>query len=251
MAIQFTYATPPWSPLLVGDGRPNRRTQPTPGGVLKFLTAFTIAATALVLTTGTSIFADNAKTSPVNSIVMIRVGDGHGTGVIVDAERGHILTNAHVIGDRKVLTIRFRDGQEYSARVLRRAKTKLDLILLKIEPRSTLTAARVSCRIAAISERVIAIGHPGPFRWAITKGLVAAQYAGSKLLGNALVLDLTIWHGNSGGGLFDENNRLVGITTAMFGRAGWRTRVYSGFSFAISGPDLCAFLRRGRRHRHV
>ena len=63
-------------------------------------------------------------------------------------------------------------------------------------------------------------------------------------LGRGLVLDLTIWHGNSGGGLFDAKGRLVGITTAIFGRRTMTSRVYSGFSFAISGLEVCAFAKR-------
>ena len=104
--------------------------------------------------------------------------------------------------------------------------------------------SRLGCRLPRAPERVTAIGHPGPFRWAVSQGHVAGEFTKARALGRGLVLDLTIWHGNSGGGLFDRQGKLVGITTAIFGKRTMTSRVYSGFSFAISGVDVCRFIKR-------
>jgi serine protease Do len=196
--------------------------------------------------------------STMNAIVLIKIGGGHGTGVIVDAKRRLVITNAHVVrsvvGGRRTVTVKLRDGTEVAARVIYRATGGLDLAMVQLEPVVQIDGARfrtkqykavtVGCRLPRAPERVTAIGHPGPFRWAVSQGHVAGEFTKARALGRGLVLDLTIWHGNSGGGLFDRQGKLVGITTAIFGKRTRTSRVYSGFSFAISGAEVCTFVKR-------
>ena len=192
--------------------------------------------------------------STMSAIVLIKIGAGHGTGVIVDAKRRLVITNAHVVKGQRTVTVKLRDGTEVPARVIYRATGGLDLAMVRLEPVVQIDGARfrakqykavtVGCRLARAPERVTAIGHPGPFRWAVSQGHVAGEFTKARALGHGLVLDLTIWHGNSGGGLFDRQGKLVGITTAIFGKRTMTSRVYSGFSFAISGADVCTFIKR-------
>jgi S1-C subfamily serine protease len=177
--------------------------------------------------------------STMNAIVLIKIGGGHGTGVIVDAKRRLVITNAHVVKGRRTVTVKLRDGTEVSARVIYRATGGLDLAMVQLAPAVQIDGARfrtkqykavtVGCRLPRAPERVTAIGHPGPFRWAVSQGHVAGEFAKARALG---------------GGLFDRQGKLVGITTAIFGKRTRTSRVYSGFSFAISGADVCTFIKR-------
>lgn len=196
----------------------------------------------------------------MSGIVLIKVGQGHGTGVVIDAKERLVVTNAHVVRGHRTVTVRLRNGAELEGRVIYIARGGLDLAMVRIAGTSApapgpnnaaqgtvpLRAVALGCRLPRAPEQVTAIGHPGPFRWAVSKGHVAGEFNKAKALGRGLVLDLTIWHGNSGGGLFDAQGRLVGITTAIFGRRTMTSRVYSGFSFAISGIEVCNFAKRVR-----
>lgn len=205
----------------------------------------------------------------LRAIVLIKVSvggrKGHGTGVVIDPKRRLVLTNAHVVriaaanGDRVI--VQLRNGIEVPATVVARAAGGLDLALIQLDAqvqagaaniiRPKLTGVKVSCAMAKAPEQVMAIGHPGPFRWTVSRGHVAGVFTKAKNLGRSLVLDLTIWHGNSGGGLFDAKGRLIGITTAIFGQRTMYSRTYSGFSFAISGPDMCGFLAGEKKKRPI
>ena len=167
-----------------------------------------------------------------------------------------------MVRGRRTVLVKLHDGRTLEGRVVYRAVGGLDLAMIKLAPlppvvqidgatfrtapTRKLHAVTVGCRLARAPEQVTAIGHPGPFRWAVSQGHVAGEFTKARALGRGLVLDLTIWHGNSGGGLFDARGRLIGITTAIFGRRTKTSRVYSGFSFAISGLDVCGFIKRMR-----
>ena len=181
----------------------------------------------------------------MSSIVLIKVGKGHGTGVVIDAKARLVITNAHVVRGQRTVTVKLRDGTEIEGQVIYRATGGLDLAMVRLaKGKTALKAVALGCRLPRAPEKVTAIGHPGPFRWAVSQGHVAGEFNKAKALGRGLVLDLTIWHGNSGGGLFDAKGRLVGITTAIFGRRTMTSRVYSGFSFAVSGLEVCTFVKR-------
>lgn len=202
--------------------------------------------------------AETKLAATMSSIVLIKVGKGHGTGVVIDAKQRLVVTNVHVVRGRRIVTVKLRNGAELEGRVIYIARGGLDLAMVQVARRTSpapgpnnasqgsapLRAAALGCRLPRAPERVTAVGHPGPFRWAVSKGHVAGEFNKAKALGRGLVLDLTIWHGNSGGGLFDAKGRLVGVTTAIFGRRTMTSRVYSGFSFAISGLEVCAFAKR-------
>jgi serine protease Do len=144
---------------------------------------------------------------------------GHGSGVFI-TKQGHILTNAHVVGDaRKMRIIPAGPRRGLTAEVLRIDKAR-DVALLKlteIPEGFTITTLPVRLDWPKVGEDVYAIGAPQDWkqlRDTITKGIVSAHRKNMKFDGirqNYLQCDVETHPGNSGGPLVDENGNLVGL----------------------------------------
>lgn len=157
---------------------------------------------------------------------------GLGTGVIVD-ERGYILTNNHVIGQADEIEVSFNGGTKTFKAKLIGVDPKSDLAVIKIEPSSKLTAAKIGDSDSLkIGDWVVAAGNPFGLSGTITAGIVSAK---GRSLGNVgqyedfIQTDAAINPGNSGGPLCNLEGEVVGINTAIFSRSGG----YMGVGFAI------------------
>lgn len=157
---------------------------------------------------------------------------GLGTGVIVD-ERGYILTNNHVIGQADEIEVSFNGGTKTFKAKLIGVDPKSDLAVIKIEPSSKLTAAKIGDSDSLkIGDWVVAAGNPFGLSGTITAGIVSAK---GRSLGNVgqyedfIQTDAAINPGNSGGPLCNLEGDVVGINTAIFSRSGG----YMGVGFAI------------------
>lgn len=142
--------------------------------------------------------------------VTIDLGDGHGSGFVID-ERGYILTNQHVVGGRERVRVRFLDGTEVTGEVLRRDEVR-DVALVKVGGRGH-PALPIRPAPAAVAEEVYAIGAPldPVLSNSVTKGVVSAV----RRERNGLVYiqaDVNVQQGNSGGPLLDEAGNVVGIS---------------------------------------
>lgn len=160
------------------------------------------------------------------SVVLVQAGDGHGSGFFVSGQ-GHILTNAHVVGD--ALRVRVEtSGKEHAliAEVLRR-DTQRDIALLKLKKvPADLFVPELPFRLdwPAISEEVFVVGAPRlkDLSETITKGIVSAHRKGFKIGRNQnfIQADVTIHGGNSGGPMLDKNGNITGIAVSMFDPTG-------------------------------
>ena len=154
------------------------------------------------------------------------VVSGGGTGIVVDADRGLVLTNAHVVAGATAVEAVVSD-QEVSARVVGAAPCD-DLAVLELNtPPSNLVEARLgSSRSVRAGDEVIALGYPGAFEEDIsqrqlqaTEGSVSSGTSSFSLGGALPDLRAAIQHqapispGNSGGPLFDRTGAVVGINT--------------------------------------
>ena len=153
-----------------------------------------------------------------------------GSGVIIDGERGLILTNAHVIQRSGTITVVLEDRREFKARIVG-ADPDSDLAVLKIDPTEKLPAiAMGQSDDLMIGETVIAIGNPFGFSHTVTTGVVSAIHrsvrADERVLHDFIQIDASINPGNSGGPLLNINGELVGINTAIYAKA-------QGIGFAI------------------
>jgi Do/DeqQ family serine protease len=154
-----------------------------------------------------------------------------GSGVIVDAERGLVLTNHHVIDKASEIEVRIQDGRELKAELIG-SDAETDIAVLRI-PAQGLADVRIadSDRLR-VGDFVVAIGSPFGLSQTVTSGIVSAL--GRSGLGiegyeSFIQTDASINPGNSGGPLVDLNGHLVGINTAILAPGGGNV----GIGFAI------------------
>lgn len=154
-----------------------------------------------------------------------------GSGVIVDARRGYILTNAHVVDHATSITVTLQDGRDVKARVVGIDQPS-DIAVVRVDAHN-LTQIRFgdSARLA-VGDFVVAIGNPFGLPHSVTSGIVS----GLKRSGfspddyeDYIQTDASINPGNSGGALVDLNGNLVGINTAILSGSGDNI----GIGFAI------------------
>ncbi len=160
-----------------------------------------------------------------------RTPQASGSGVIVDAARGYVLTNHHVIKGATQIVVTLRDRREFTARLVG-SDPATDIALLQI-PAERLTAVRVGDSDALqVGDYVLAIGNPFGVGQTVTSGIVSALgRAGLNVEGyeDFIQTDASINPGNSGGALINLRGELVGINTAIIGPAGGNV----GIGFAV------------------
>ena len=154
-----------------------------------------------------------------------------GSGVIVDAKNGYVLTNHHVIAGSDVIEVKLKDGRRFKAQLIG-SDEKVDIALLKIEAEYLSAIAIADSSQLAVGDFVLAIGNPFGLGQTVTSGIVSAL--GRNGLGiqgyeDFIQTDASINPGNSGGALIDLNGRLVGINSAIIAPAGGNV----GIGFAI------------------
>ncbi len=169
-----------------------------------------------------------------------RINESLGSGVIVDAARGYVLTNHHVIEGATEVSVTLADGRTLQAEFLG-SDADTDVALMRI-PAQNLTAVPLADSDALrVGDFVVAIGNPFGFNQTVTSGIVSAV-GRNNLPGagfqNFIQTDASINPGNSGGALVDLNGRLVGINTASFNLQGSQAGNI-GLGFAIPS-DLAA-----------
>lgn len=154
---------------------------------------------------------------------------GQGSGFIVGSD-GIILTNAHVVRDAKVVTVKLSDRREFKATVLG-SDPSTDVAVLKIDATNLPVVNIGKPAELSVGDYVLAIGSPFGFEQSATSGIVSAK--GRSLPGGSYVpfiqTDVAVNPGNSGGPLFDAYGNVVGINSQIYSRTGG----YQGLSFAI------------------
>jgi serine protease DegQ len=140
--------------------------------------------------------------------------------VIVDARRGLILTNAHVVEDALEIQVALKDRRRVSARLLGTDRAT-DLAVLRI-PGDGLTALSFADSDAVrVGDYVIALGNPFGLSHSATSGIVSAVgRPGLRGYQQFIQTDASINPGNSGGPLIDSRGRMIGVNTAILSRTG-------------------------------
>src|SRR5690606_37837811 len=145
-----------------------------------------------------------------------------GSGVIVDARRGYILTNSHVVANADEVQVTLKDRRTYPARLVG-SDPETDVALLQIDaPALTAVPFGDSGRLR-VGDLVIAIGNPFGLGQTVTSGIVSALgRSGLGLEGyeDFIQTDASINPGNSGGALVNSRGELVGINRAIIGPSG-------------------------------
>ncbi len=153
-----------------------------------------------------------------------------GSGVIINGEKGLILTNSHVIQRASTIKVVLQDQREFEARIVG-ADPDSDLAVLKIEADTPLPSIQMgNSDDLMIGETVIAIGNPFGFSHTVTTGVISAIdrsiRTDDRVFHNFIQIDASINPGNSGGPLLNINGELIGINTAIYAKA-------QGIGFAI------------------
>ena len=160
-----------------------------------------------------------------------RVQQSLGSGVIVDATRGLVLTNNHVIERADEVTVTLHDGRTLNAEVIGR-DPDTDVAVVRIPAENLTALALADSDRLRVGDFVVAIGNPFGLGQAVTSGIVSALgRSGLRGLGyqNFIQTDASINPGNSGGALVNLRGELVGINTAIFSPSGGNI----GIGFAI------------------
>jgi Do/DeqQ family serine protease len=156
-----------------------------------------------------------------------------GSGVIVDARAGLVVTNHHVIEGMTEVKVSLADKREVEAEIVLR-DPRTDLAVLKLKNTSGLSAALEigNSDDLQVGDLVLAIGNPFGVGQTVTQGIVSAlarTQVGVADFQSFIQTDAAINPGNSGGALIDMQGRLIGINTAIFSRTG----ASHGIGFAI------------------
>ncbi|HWQ40932.1 MAG TPA: trypsin-like peptidase domain-containing protein, partial [Desulfosporosinus sp.] len=162
---------------------------------------------------------------------------GSGSGFIIDAQKGYIVTNNHVIDGAQKITVSLSDGRNLDAKLIG-ADPRTDLAVLQISDTKNLTAVKIgdSSKIE-VGQSVVAIGNPGgtEFARSVTTGVISATNRTLDIQGEAsfdlLQTDAAINPGNSGGPLVDYQGQIIGINSAKYAVTGFEGM---GFSIPIS-----------------
>jgi len=143
---------------------------------------------------------------------------GTGSGVIIHAKLGHILTNYHVLEGADRIFITLNDGRKYNAAIVG-VDSRADLAILSIPP-ERLSAIRFgnSDRLR-VGDFVVAIGNPYGIGQSVTSGIISALHRNPGIgeYEDFIQTDASINLGNSGGALVNLNGELIGINTAILG----------------------------------
>ena len=161
-----------------------------------------------------------------------------GSGVVVDASAGYIVTNAHVVKNADEISIGVSDGRTLQATLIG-LDPEVDLALLQVPAEDLTDIDYADSARLRVGDFVVAIGNPFGLNQTVTSGIISAL--GRSGLGiegyeDFIQTDASINPGNSGGALVDLNGRLVGINTAIFAPSGGNI----GIGFAIPANMVSA-----------
>ncbi len=147
-------------------------------------------------------------------------GRGVGSGFVYD-NKGHIVTNNHVVEDAEKIEVIFSDGVELKAKLIGTDK-KSDIAVIQVENTSYPPLPRGDSSAVKVGEMVMAVGSPYGFSQSVTTGIISAldRHAGINTYESFIQTDAAINRGNSGGPLVDMNGNVgLVIDGPSFGQA--------------------------------
>jgi 2-alkenal reductase len=171
---------------------------------------------------------------PTSSTFGDQFSGGTGTGFVVD-DRGHIVTNAHVVDGAVRIEVNFRDGSIYRGELVG-IDLDSDLAVLRVDrPASEMTPVPLGDSSALfIGQEVVAIGSPFNQPWTLTSGIISAlgrtiDGLGQYQIGEVIQTDAAINPGNSGGPLLNLRGEVIGVNSQIVSQS----RSNSGVGFAV------------------
>ncbi|WP_313697473.1 trypsin-like peptidase domain-containing protein, partial [Pantoea sp.] len=155
-----------------------------------------------------------------------------GSGVIINAEKGYVVTNNHVVNNATKIQVQLSDGRRYDAKVIGKDPSS-DIALVQLQQAKNLTAVKIAdSDNLRVGDYTVAIGNPYGLGETVTSGIVSALGRSGlnvENYENFIQTDAAINRGNSGGALVNLNGELIGINTAILAPDGGNI----GIGFAI------------------
>ncbi len=185
-------------------------------------------------------------------LLMARPKAGNGSGSVIDKE-GHILTNYHVIEGSARIAATLADGSMYEGKVVGTdPNNDLAVIRIKAPPEKLVPITWGDSSKLIVGYRVFALGNPFGLERTLTTGIVSSlnrslRSENNRLIRGVVQTDAAINPGNSGGPLLNTGGEMVGITTAIIGRAGQN----SGVGLAIPSNTAKRVVKDLIRYGHV
>ena len=169
--------------------------------------------------------------APGRDIIPERFSQGAGSGVIINAGSGYVLTNHHVIEGADKITVALKDGREAEG-ILIGSDAPTDIALLKIDLPNLTDVTFADSDDIKVGDYVIAIGNPFGIGQTVTTGIISGldrNTSGGDVYQNYIQTDAAINQGNSGGALLNSKGELIGINAAILTRGGGS----NGIGFAV------------------
>ncbi|RWR00462.1 serine endoprotease [[Pantoea] beijingensis] len=155
-----------------------------------------------------------------------------GSGVVIDAAKGYVVTNNHVVDNATKIQVQVSDGSKYEAKVIGK-DPRSDIALIQLQDFKNLTAIKIAdSDDLRVGDYTVAIGNPYGLGETVTSGIVSALGRSGlnvENYENFIQTDAAINRGNSGGALVNLNGELIGINTAILAPDGGNI----GIGFAI------------------
>ena len=174
-----------------------------------------------------------------------------GSGFVIDAEKGYIATNNHVVKDAEEVRVTFHDDTTFPAEVIGRDE-KTDLAVLKVVTDKKLTAVKFgNSDVLRVGDWVVAIGNPFGLGGTVTAGIVSARQRdiNSGPYDDYIQTDASINRGNSGGPMFNTTGEVIGINTAIFSPSGGSVGIGFAIPSALAEPVIAQIVEFGRTRR--
>ena len=180
----------------------------------------------------------NTKGVRGESFFLIEIpSEGAGSGSVLD-QKGHILTNYHVIEGAREIQITLFDGKEYAAELVGEDPlTDVAVIRIKAPATSLVPVTLGDSTHLKVGQRVFAIGNPFGLERTLTTGIISSlnrslPSRNGRTIKSIIQIDAAINPGSSGGPLLDSHSRLIGMNTAIASRTGQNTGV--GFAIPVT-----------------
>jgi serine protease Do len=174
-----------------------------------------------------------------------------GSGVIIDAKKGLIVTNAHLVDFSRTITVTLSDGRHYHAKKIG-ADNETDIAVIQIQAPNLIALAMADSNNITIGDFVVAIGSPFGLKQSVTSGIVSAlnrSNLGIEGYENFIQTDAPINIGNSGGALVNMQGELIGINTALISNSGGNVGIGFAIPSNMTKSIVDQLLKFGKVHR--
>jgi serine protease Do len=171
-----------------------------------------------------------------------------GSGFIID-KAGYIVTNNHVVDGAKKITVKLKDGREFTAKLIG-TDPATDVALVKVKSESPLPTVEFGDdRQARVGDWVIAVGNPFGLSNTVTAGIISSigRDVGNGPYTDYIQIDAPINRGNSGGPTFDIQGKVIGMNSMIFSPSGGSV----GIGFAIPSSTIHDVVAQLQSHGHV